>query len=119
MKLPSLSLLLLIPTVASFEEVDYEIFDIQDEVIKEYGPESNFYTVLRIEQTTDAKIIEKAYRKLSLKYQYPSPSPLFCWLVWIAQTRILVPKPRRSLRDWATLARSYGASTNEHATTTF
>ncbi|KAJ9055633.1 hypothetical protein DSO57_1001618 [Entomophthora muscae] len=51
----------------AFEKIDFEIFELQDELRKQEGPESNLYKLLGVSTGDSVKKITRAYRKLSLE----------------------------------------------------
>ncbi|CAO3665860.1 unnamed protein product [Umbelopsis ramanniana] len=62
-----LVLTFLAPQVKAWEQGDYEIFDLVDELEKIEGKEVDFYSWLNIEPAATDKQINRAYKKLSLQ----------------------------------------------------
>ncbi|OZJ05476.1 hypothetical protein BZG36_01608 [Bifiguratus adelaidae] len=58
---------LLAPQVRAWEQGDYEIFDLVDELELAEGKEVNFYSWLKVEPSASVAQINRAYRKLSLE----------------------------------------------------
>ncbi|KAI8381056.1 DnaJ domain-containing protein [Radiomyces spectabilis] len=57
----------LVPKVKAWEQGDFEIFDLVDELEKSEGKDVNFYSWLNIKPNASPNDIGKAYRKMSLK----------------------------------------------------
>ncbi|KAJ3220681.1 DnaJ sub C member 1 [Clydaea vesicula] len=57
-----------------FEQVDYEIFDLQDELVKQLGPLANFYSALNISQDAKQTDVNRGYRKKSQEL-HPDKNP--------------------------------------------
>ncbi|KAI7851981.1 DnaJ domain-containing protein [Circinella umbellata] len=55
------------PSVRAWEQADFEIFDLVDELEKSEGKDVNFYSWLNVSPSSTASDINKAYRKLSLR----------------------------------------------------
>lgn len=51
-----------------WDDVDYEIFDLNDSLQKLIGKDTTFYDFLQVDSIADTKAISSAYRKVSLKY---------------------------------------------------
>lgn len=51
-----------------WDDVDYEIFDLNDSLQKLIGVQTTFYEFLEIDSNADSKTVASAYRKMSLKY---------------------------------------------------
>ena len=51
-----------------WDDVDFEIFDLNDSLAKLRGEGTTFYDFLEIDSLADLKTISSAYRKISLKY---------------------------------------------------
>lgn len=71
MRFPLLSLLLLAATaLAAWSSEDLEIFHLQQDLVREYGPSATFYTFFELEdgEKSTFKQIARQFRKLSQKY---------------------------------------------------
>ncbi|KAI8140119.1 hypothetical protein BJV82DRAFT_623980 [Fennellomyces sp. T-0311] len=55
------------PAVRGWEQADFEIFDLVDELEKSEGTDVNFYSWLNVSPSASSSDINRAYRKLSLK----------------------------------------------------
>ncbi|GAB5588487.1 hypothetical protein Unana1_03387 [Umbelopsis nana] len=62
-----LVLTFLAPQVKAWEQGDYEIFDLVDELEKIEGKEVDFYSWLNVEPSATEKQINRAFKKLSLQ----------------------------------------------------
>jgi curved DNA-binding protein CbpA len=67
-------LLFLIHPIRAWEQLDYDIFDLVDDVKREYGENATFYSVLGLEKSATLTDIIKAHRKLSLSL-HPDKNP--------------------------------------------
>ncbi|RKP07298.1 DnaJ domain-containing protein, partial [Thamnocephalis sphaerospora] len=58
----------------AWEQLDYDIFDLVDDVRREHGEDATFYSVLGLDQSATTAQIIKAHRKLSLGV-HPDKNP--------------------------------------------
>ncbi|KAG0165857.1 hypothetical protein DFQ28_008222 [Apophysomyces sp. BC1034] len=60
-------LVALVPSAKAWEQADFEIFDLVDELEKSEGKGVTFYSWMKLTPTSSASEISRAYRKLSLQ----------------------------------------------------
>jgi hypothetical protein len=53
----------------AWEQLDYDIFDLVDDVRRAHGEDATFYSVLDVPETASVADINKAHRKLSRSVQ--------------------------------------------------
>ncbi|KAI9293932.1 hypothetical protein K502DRAFT_280996, partial [Neoconidiobolus thromboides FSU 785] len=61
-----LTVSLFLSYVLSFDNLDHQIFELQDELVKQEGTESNLYKLLNSNMDDTAKRISRNFRKVSL-----------------------------------------------------
>ena len=69
-----ISLVICQPQPSVWDDIDYEIFDLNDALVKLKGPGVTFYDALEVDPNADLKTISSSYRKTSLKY-HPDKNP--------------------------------------------
>ncbi|KAI9229565.1 MAG: DnaJ domain-containing protein, partial [Piptocephalis tieghemiana] len=70
-----LTLLLLSPPTAAWEQIDMDIFDLVEQVNRFHGgKKTSFYSILHVEQDATVPEITRAHRKLSLS-MHPDKNP--------------------------------------------
>jgi hypothetical protein len=50
------------------DETDYEIWDLMDAALQEFGPGLSWYEVFSVDESASSSDIQREYRKLSLQY---------------------------------------------------
>ncbi|KAL1923633.1 uncharacterized protein VTP21DRAFT_8613 [Calcarisporiella thermophila] len=66
--------LLILPSVLAWEEGDYEIFDLVDDLEAAEGKDTNFYSFLGVKPSSTRAEIDRAYRRRSIEL-HPDKNP--------------------------------------------